>query len=105
MATQENHLQALRIRVIQTSDENSQQPSLNQRNTRHIDISNRYSSLLSKSVRDAKALEAEDLEPQDVEVHQIIFISDFTNTISSLCNGILIKLWERTVILDHGKEL
>lgn len=53
---------------LQTSRNPDEAPSsLPQRNTRGINISNSYSSLLSRSTRDAKALEAlesaDDVQP------------------------------------------
>jgi len=65
LACLEDHLQASR-------NPDEAPPPLPQRNTRGINISNSYSSLLSRSTRHAKALEAlesvDDVQPRDIEV-------------------------------------
>ena len=65
LATLEDCLQASR-------NPDEAPPSLSQRNTRGINISSSYSSLLSRSTRDAKALEAlesiDNIQLRDIEV-------------------------------------
>ena len=62
MATLEESLQASR------KPQEVSQPSTSQRMTRGVNISSSYASLLSKSIRHAKAMEGENSQPQDVKV-------------------------------------